>query len=354
MAFEDEVEAVDALAGAGVHFVRHGGGTDLAFGEAFGGEFVAGHEAEGAAEGRGAGGDVAEGGDGAEVEGAGIDLADGVEGFGDAEVTEDALLELAGFGGVAIEEADLVHAGADGAFEATGGVGVDEVLEIAEAEEEFLAEHGEAFAEGGGLGGDVVSAGGEGDVAGFGGAFGEGGEGGDGFVPDDVEGTEDLQLLDVLGEVAAGHAFVDVLMASEVAELFDAGFDVVAGDALALHDGGDVDLFEDGFVGFDDASGDGLAEVALGFEDGDPVLAFEADFAFGGPDGAHGGGGVAISEDVGDGVGHGGRGIGILGGSACTGRGKGQGRGEEGKVGFGIARGGGIGVGWGDGVDFIS
>jgi hypothetical protein len=36
-----------------------------------------------------------------------------------------------------------------------------------------------------------------------------------------------------------------------------------------------------------------LAEVALGFEDGDPVLAFEADFAFGGPDGAHGGGGVA-------------------------------------------------------------
>ena len=214
------------------------------------------------------------------------------------------MLELAGFGGVAIEQADLVHASADSAFEAAGRVGVDEVLQIAEAEQEFLAKHGKPFAEGGGLGGDVVGAGRERDIAGLGGALGEGDEGGDGFVADDVEGAEDLQLLDVLGEVTAGHAFVDVLMTGEVAELLDTSFHIVAGDALALHDGSHVDLFQNGFVGFDHAFWHVLAEVALGFEHGHPVLAFEADFAFGGPNGAHGGGGVAISEDVGDGVGH--------------------------------------------------
>ena len=51
VAFEDEMEAVDALAGARVHLVRHGGGADLAFGEAFAGEFVTGHEAQRAAKG---------------------------------------------------------------------------------------------------------------------------------------------------------------------------------------------------------------------------------------------------------------------------------------------------------------
>ena len=46
VAAENGLEAVDALATAAVHFVWHGGGTDLAFGEAFTGEFVSGHEAD--------------------------------------------------------------------------------------------------------------------------------------------------------------------------------------------------------------------------------------------------------------------------------------------------------------------
>ena len=47
----------------------------------------------------------------------------------------------------------------------------------------------------------------------------------------------DLHLLDVLGQVAAGHPLVDVLGAGERGELLDAGLHVVAGDPLARGDG---------------------------------------------------------------------------------------------------------------------
>src|SRR3546814_2084191 len=60
----------------------------------------------------------------------------------------------------------------------------------------------------------------------------EAGEGGDGTVAEEGEGLLDLQLLDVLGEVAAGHALVDVFMTGQRAELLDPRLDVVAGDPL--------------------------------------------------------------------------------------------------------------------------
>lgn len=93
-------------------------------------------------------------------------------------------------------------------------------------------------------------------------------------------------------------------MAGEFAEFVDAGFDVVAGLAFAAHDGGDVDVVLDALVVGDGLGGDIEAEFALGLHDGDPEFAFEADFAFGGPDVSDGRGGVAFGEDVGDG-GHG-------------------------------------------------
>ena len=52
----------------------------------------------------------------------------------------------------------------------------------------------------------------------------------------------DLQLLDVLGEVAARHALVHVLVAGERVELLDAGLDVVARDAFAVVDRGQIDV----------------------------------------------------------------------------------------------------------------
>ena len=46
IAAEDGFESVDPFAAAAVHFVRHRGRADLAFGEAFAGELVSGHESE--------------------------------------------------------------------------------------------------------------------------------------------------------------------------------------------------------------------------------------------------------------------------------------------------------------------
>ena len=163
---------------------------------------------------------------------------------------------------------------------------------------EFLAEHRDALAEGGGLGRDVMSAGSDDEVLPLLAALTEAGEGGDGFVADDEEGAEDLELFDVLGEVTGGHAFVDVLVAGEVVELLDAGFDIMTCDALAFGNGGEVNLVDDFFVCSDGVGRDVEAEVVLGLHDSDPELAFEDDASFSGPDVGNGGGGVAFGEDV--------------------------------------------------------
>lgn len=109
-----------------------------------------------------------------------------------------------------------------------------------------------------------------------------------------------MELFDILGEVAAGHAFVDVFGIGFGVKRFDAGLDVVAGDAFAFLDGGEVDIGEGGLVGGDGCGRDGQAEVDLRLHDGDPQFAFEANFAGGGPDLTDRCGGVAASEDVWD------------------------------------------------------
>ena len=278
--------------------MRHGGGAGLAGGKAFGSGFVTSHEAKGFGEGGRAAAEFDERGDDGEVEGAGVDLTDVFPDVGDAEVGGEAFFELGDFGGVAIEEGKLVELGADRAFEPAHAVAGDEVFEATEGVDELFPEHGEAFAIGGGLGRDVVGARGDDKVSVLGGKLGETGEGGDGFVAHEEEGAVDLQLLDVLGEVARGHSFVKLLVAGEVVEFFDPCFDVVAGDALAGVDGGEVDLVFDGFVSSEGFVGDVETEVFLGAGDGKPEFAFEEDAAFGGPDIFEGGRGVAFSEDV--------------------------------------------------------
>ena len=104
VALQHHMQAVDALAGAAVHLVRHGGGADLALGKTFAGEFVAGHQAQRLGEVAGTAGEIAERAHDAEVEAARIHLADGIERFGQAEMHEDALLERARLAGIAIEK----------------------------------------------------------------------------------------------------------------------------------------------------------------------------------------------------------------------------------------------------------
>ena len=98
----------------------------------------------------------------------------------------------------------------------------------------------------------------------LGGPLGQPGQRGDHAVADEGERRADLQLLDVLGQVARGHALVDVLVAGEGGELLDAGLDVVAGDPLAGLDAVEVDLVDHRPVVLDGRGRDVDAEVPLG------------------------------------------------------------------------------------------
>ena len=70
-----------------------------------------------------------------------------------------------------------------------------------------------------------------------------------------LERGADLQLLDVLGEVARGHRLVDVLVPGQRGELLDARLHVVPGDPLAGRDAGQVDLVQHRLVVLDHAVG---------------------------------------------------------------------------------------------------
>ena len=126
------------------------------------------------------------------------------------------------------------------------------------------------------------------------------GQGGDGAAAQQLEGLADLQLLDVLGQVAAGHALVDVLVPGQRRELLDPRLHVVAGHPLARGDRVEVDLVDDVAVGLDDPVGYVDAEVALRLEDGDPEAALEHDLVLRRPDRGEVVAGVPGREDVGD------------------------------------------------------
>jgi hypothetical protein len=132
------------------------------------------------------------------------------------------------------------------------------------------------------------------------GAAGQPGQHGQRPVAHVLQRQPDLQLLDVLGEVAAGHALVHVLVPGQRAELLDARLHVVAGDALAGRDGGQVDLLDDPLVVLHDAVGHVDAELALGPQHRDPQPALQHDLALGRPQLDQLGTGVPRRQDVGD------------------------------------------------------
>ena len=94
-------------------------------------------------------------------------------------------------------------------------------------------------------------------------------------VADQLERTTDLQLLDVLGEVAGGEALVDLLVTGERVELLDARLHVMAGDPFARRDALEVDGVHDLRVGLDRALRDRHPEVALRRQHRQPQLSLE-------------------------------------------------------------------------------
>lgn len=125
-----------------------------------------------------------------------------------------------------------------------------------------------------------------------------------GFEMDRFERAVYLQLLNVLGEVPTRHALVNVLVTREIAEFLDPGFHIMTRDTLARIDRFEIDRIDDLLVGIDGIFGNVEAEVALAFHHRDPEFALESDFSFWRPDRRHGGGCVALCEDVGNHVGN--------------------------------------------------
>ena len=97
------------------------------------------------------------------------------------------------------------------------------------------------------------------------GAVADGFEQRDRLVTGELERAPHLQLLDVFGQIARGHALVDFLVASQRVELLDTRLHVVAGDPLPLCDRVQVHLVDDLLVVFDRARFDRNTELLLRF-----------------------------------------------------------------------------------------
>ena len=175
-----------------------------------------------------------------------------------------------------------------------------QVLQPGVGDEQLVRGRREPLAQRGGLRGDVVAAPRQHQLGVLGRAAGEPGEQRHRPVPNVLQGEPDLQLLDVLGEVAAGHPLVHVLVPGERAELLDPRLDVVAGDPLARRDRGEVDLLDDPLVVRDRLLGDVDAQVALRAQHRDPQPPLQHDLVLRRPQRDELGAGVPRGEDVGD------------------------------------------------------
>ena len=190
--------------------------------------------------------------------------------------------------------------GAHRALDAAQRVAAEEIFEALDGQQHLIAGRCEALAQGGGLRGHVVGAAGHNQGLVLGGVTSDAGDHGDGLIADDLQRGVDLQLLHVLGEIAAGHALVNVLVAGQRIEFFDAGLHIVAGDALALRDGPEVHVLYHGLVGIDGLGGDVYAQILLGAHDRNPELALQDDFMLRAPDIGQLRGGIAGGQDVGN------------------------------------------------------
>ncbi len=297
---QDDGQAVHALAGAGVHLVRHRGGADLALLEALGDELVAGHQADGLGQAGRRGGELDESGEHLEVQRPGVDLADAGQHVVEAEVAGDPLLQLGELVGVATEQVQHVLGGADRALDPAQRVPGDQLLQAAERHQQLVGHGREPLAEGGRLGGHVVRPAGHDQLGVLGGEPAQAHQHRHRTVADVLQGLADLELLDVLGEVPRGHALVDLLVAGKVAELLDPGLHVVSGDALTRGDGFEVDLVEDPLVVGDGGGGHLDTEVLLGLQDGEPQVALKDHLVLGGPQLGQGRRSVPGGQDIGD------------------------------------------------------
>ncbi len=232
------------------------------------------------------------------VERSRIHLPDAGENICEAQEFGDPAFQVGQPGGVPVEQVEHVLRGAHRALDAAQRVPVDQLGQPGQRDQRLLGGRREPLAQRRGLRGDVVAAAGHHQIAVQRRPLGQPRDHRDAVGVDEFQGAPDLQLLDVLGEVAARHALVHVLVAGQRVELLDAGLDVVARDPFARGDRGQVDLLEHPLVVGDHAVGHRHAQFGLRTEHGDPQSSFGDDLGFRRPDRHHLVAGVPVGQDI--------------------------------------------------------
>ena len=165
--------------------------------------------------------------------------------------------------GVAVEQVEHVLRGAHRALDAAQRVAVDQLAQPGQRDQHLLGRRREPLAQRRRLRRDVVAAAGHHQVAVAHRPLGQPRHHRDAVGEHQLQRPADLQLLDVLGEVAARHALVHMLVAGQRVELLDARLDVVAQHPLALGDRGEIDVLDHPLVVVDDAVGNVDAQLGL-------------------------------------------------------------------------------------------
>src|SRR5699024_9612252 len=156
VAAQDNLEATDALAGAGVHLVWHRGRANLAFLETFGDGFVASHQADGGCQRRWRGTQLNQRGNRIKIKGARVDLANGVEHAGKAQVVRDGGFQSCELVFIAAHQIQHVLGSAHWALDAAQWVAAQEVFYALDGQQHFITCRCKTLTQGGRLRRNVV------------------------------------------------------------------------------------------------------------------------------------------------------------------------------------------------------
>ncbi len=264
--------------------MRHGRRADLAGPESLGGQLGPGHQPDRGGQRRRRGGQLHQRGQHVEVERARVDLADAGQPGGEAEVRGHPPLQLGELGRIAAEQVEHVLGGAHRALDAAQRVARAQLLQPGVRDEHLVGRGGEPLAQRGGLRGRRCGCARPCTSS----AYSAARRASRASTATERSRTcsqrqPDLQLLDVLGEVAAGQALVHVLVPGERVELLDARLDVVPGDPLAGGDGVQVDPVDHPLVVGDHPVRHVDAQLVLGAQHGQPQPPLEDDLVLGRP-----------------------------------------------------------------------
>ncbi len=203
-----------------------------------------------------------------------VDLPDAGQHPSEAEKLRDPPFQLGQFRRIRVQQVEHVLAGPDRALHPTQRIAGKQLLDPLKGDEQLLPGRSEAFAERGGLCGDVVAASGQHQCVVFGGQAPEAGQRRDHAPLDQQQRAAYLELFDILGKIPRCHALVYVLMAGKSVELLDPGLHVMPADSLPARDRIEIDVGENPLIVLDHPRGDVEAQVPLGAQHRQPQPAF--------------------------------------------------------------------------------